>query len=753
MFKIFSSKKIQILTIVALTTLVYSNIFQNGFVSDDRGFILKWAPSKKISDIPKVLVGDGPPFRKEATYRPIRDTLYVLYGQVFGTSTFGWHLHGLLVHLAVTVLVYLIVDSLIRDHWLKTEGRIRDNSRMEANVKRIKANEQMGHLLPFIAALLFGLHPIHTEAITFMTSSMDMIGPLFMFGSFYGWVKGRGSRESRGSWWKWKVGSVGLAGLAFFSYEMTLILPILILLYEWTIGKNFQFPISNFQLFKKRILVYLPYFAAALIYVFIRVFLVGRYPGQANYWIDATSFNWSRFMEPEVILKYLKILFFPINLSFNHVIRPGFDTFLAWVNDPAIFDNYQLWPIFLALIVIAAILVLAFKIRQSLPLLSFGILWFFVALLPFVNILPQPALMAERYLFVASFGFILAILALLDLAPKLTRRVVIATLLLFWGTLTYLRNSDWQNGIKIWEAAARVYPQSALAYNNIGKEHVDREEYEKAIPFYQKTIELRPRYFYALNDLATSWRKVGKLDLSEKEYKRTLSVNPNYIQSYLGLAQVYRDAKRYDLAHSTLLSALKIKIEDTPLSDESFSNLQASIYNDMGLVLEKQDKVKEALEAYARAIELDSQKVVAFNNWRGLIIKNPSIWKEVGGDLGSFAYPPIWELVEKGEEYILISDDRRFRIVIEFGEVAESLSSYLEKQTETFGELVSEEFTKLSGFDSTYVKIWQDGEIHKIQFFLFRGMRVVKILAYPSESSLKAIVDGIISTIHVDNTN
>src|SRR3972149_1995932 len=109
MIKIFYQKKVQIAIIIVLTALAYSNIFQNGFVSDDRGFILTWANSKKLADIPQVIAGDGPPFRQEATWRPVRDTLYVIYAQVFGKSPFGWHLHSILVHLGVTVLVYLIV--------------------------------------------------------------------------------------------------------------------------------------------------------------------------------------------------------------------------------------------------------------------------------------------------------------------------------------------------------------------------------------------------------------------------------------------------------------------------------------------------------------------------------------------------------------------------------------------------------------------------------------------------------------------
>jgi hypothetical protein len=103
MFHFLSKKPVQLAIIILLTIVAYSNIFLNDFVSDDRGFVKKWASTQKLTDIPNILAGKGPPFRQEATYRPIRDSLYVIYYQMFGERTFGWHLHSILVHLASTV--------------------------------------------------------------------------------------------------------------------------------------------------------------------------------------------------------------------------------------------------------------------------------------------------------------------------------------------------------------------------------------------------------------------------------------------------------------------------------------------------------------------------------------------------------------------------------------------------------------------------------------------------------------------------
>ena len=281
---------------------------------------------------------------------------------------------------------------------------------------------------------------------------MDMIGPLFFFVSFWLYLKAS-------STWKVKAPStfqvyyaapgvmrtfsVIFAALAFFSYELTLVLPLLIVLYDFCFkspprgsqepfgfaqDKSFGFaqdkPSGVTQgrptpevieirhlrgVLSNRLVLYLPYFLAVAFYFSIRFFVIGRYPGGTNYWIGPGIYDWSRLMTPEIVLKYLKLLAIPSDLSFSHIIRPGFETFLAWVNDPAIFNNYSLLPSLGAAIAILILLFLIFKIRKSQPLLVFSVFWFFIALLPFANIVSQPALLAERYLYIASFGFVLGL--------------------------------------------------------------------------------------------------------------------------------------------------------------------------------------------------------------------------------------------------------------------------------------------------------------------------------------------------------
>jgi hypothetical protein len=180
------------------------NIFGNGFVIDDQYFIVE-----KMAD----------PVSQQGVFRPVRSLLYTVYFQIFGTNNpAGYHLHSLLVHLVATGLVYLIILNF--KFLILNQG---------------SKSKFLNHFA-FTAALLFGLHPVHTEAITYMAASMEMTGIVFMLFAFYLYLKNK------------NVLSYLFAMLAFFTYEMTLTLPLLLLLYEGVITPLIQKTLPYFAI-------------------------------------------------------------------------------------------------------------------------------------------------------------------------------------------------------------------------------------------------------------------------------------------------------------------------------------------------------------------------------------------------------------------------------------------------------------------------------------------------------------------------
>ncbi|MEK9143407.1 MAG: glucosyltransferase domain-containing protein, partial [Patescibacteria group bacterium] len=315
------SKAWQIGIIILVTTVAYLNIFGNGFVIDDQYFIKEWELTRSWGSVGQLLAGANPE-SQPGVYRPIRSLLYLVYYQLWGTNPFFYHLHSLLVHLAATVLVFLIVDQL-------SFPRKRE-SREEKTGSPIRSG-----MTAFIAALLFGLHPIHTESITYIAASMEMTGVVFMLGAF--WLFVRSPRRRNGLA---MTLSVVLALLAFFTYEMTITLPILLVLYEWILRVPSVIPAqAGIQRRKDWIPVFtgmtqrvLPYFVGAAGFFAVR-FALGVGLGRGEYL--AYSFFHTQLAMTKMWVKYLSLLVWPVTLSHNHTVVLGFEAFMTPYSDQA----------------------------------------------------------------------------------------------------------------------------------------------------------------------------------------------------------------------------------------------------------------------------------------------------------------------------------------------------------------------------------------------------------------------------------
>jgi len=277
--KLFRNQWIQLALILLATTVVYTNMLGNGFVIDDQYFIKNWNLTRSWSNVGKLLFGANPE-SQPGVYRPIRGVLYLVYYHLFGVNPTGYHLHSLLVHLSATMLVYAITFRFINSKSPKT---------------------------PMVAALLFGLHPIHTESITYIAASMEMTGVVSMLASFFCYlmITDRQSSEKKHRYLLSFI-SITSAFLAYFTYEMTLTLPLLLLLYEYTLGYHIQH--THFERFRK----ILPYFLGVGGYFFVRFFL-GVGLSRGDYLAFSPYHTWLTMTK--MIIKYLQLLIVPITLA------------------------------------------------------------------------------------------------------------------------------------------------------------------------------------------------------------------------------------------------------------------------------------------------------------------------------------------------------------------------------------------------------------------------------------------------------
>ena len=483
--------KYQILIIAILTFGVYFNSLFNQFVWDDHLFVEEWGAIRSFDNVGEVFKGSAPSAQGKI-YRPVRGLIYMVDWQMFGMNPVGYRAQAVLLHLSVTVLIYFVVKLI------------------SADLKLISADKKgrVGSYvawLPFIVALIFGVHPIHTETIDYISTSLETFGSLFFFGSFLLYLYANGERMSKRMYANeriiMQIASLGLAMLAFFTYEMTITLPVLIVLYEWTFG-NFQFAkfssgkaIFNFQFWKKRFLVYLPYFVVAVSFVVIRTAILGLV-SRTDYL--GYSFYLTMVTMVKVFVRYVGLMILPVNQTAIHNLVGEFPASMIPYDklDPILNQTIFDLPVVLSIVTIALSILVAIKVVRLYPFITFGIIWFWVALLPVSYIIPHGGAMAEKYLYIASFGFILAAVfaaaqisaaaansstpgvkgahapgvSLAGSADLVKQALVYAgvVVVLFYGVSTISRNRVWRDDISLFSDVIKKSPNNLLAHYTLG---------------------------------------------------------------------------------------------------------------------------------------------------------------------------------------------------------------------------------------------------------------------------------------------
>ncbi len=164
------------ITVVVLVSAgVYANTLSNDFVYDDRSQVLENRLILDFRYLPDIFTRSAWSFQSAPVisnyYRPMMNVIYMLNYYIFGLTPWGFHLVNILFHAGNSVLVFLLTARLLRD----APDRV-----SETGGRPVSAN-----IPPFIAALLFATHPVHTEAVAWVAAVPELSFTLLYLLSFY----------------------------------------------------------------------------------------------------------------------------------------------------------------------------------------------------------------------------------------------------------------------------------------------------------------------------------------------------------------------------------------------------------------------------------------------------------------------------------------------------------------------------------------------------------------------------------------
>jgi hypothetical protein len=220
---------------------------------------------RDIKHLPEIFSSSAWAFKNVPNYyRPLVNIVYMLDYNIFGLTSWGFHLTNVILHTGVSVLVFLVTALLINKPQPPQPQSIEQCNATPAHA--LAGAENL--TVPFVAALLFAVHPIHTEAVAWASGVQDVSFTFFYLLSFYFYLK------TEGVWGKGFVLSLVFFFFAALSKEPALTLPILLIAYDYSFKRDSILhpkPETIYLLLKR----YLPYMVVAGIYLILRTYAIG----------------------------------------------------------------------------------------------------------------------------------------------------------------------------------------------------------------------------------------------------------------------------------------------------------------------------------------------------------------------------------------------------------------------------------------------------------------------------------------------
>lgn len=496
-----------IIVVLALTFAVYLPSLRYQFVHDDGGQIVENPAVHSWHQVPHYFtthVWEGvDPEELGNYYRPLFLLWLRINDAVFGSHPWGWHLSTVLTHVLTTFLVFLLV-------W------------------RLGLSRQVAAL----AALIFGLHPAHIEAVDWISGVTEPLLGIFLIGSFLCYLR---SRVNGGGALRWKLISLALYALAILEKETAVILPAFLLVYEWIYGEEWGRRLEVRGVIdwgRAAIRRTWPYFLVVLLYLPARIHALRGF----SHTITPLGARQLIFTWPELIWFWISHLLWPVGLSTFYnlpaVVHPTARNFIL----PAILD----------LSVGIALVTWARRSRAT----AFFATWLIVPFIPLLNIQVFAAddFAHDRYLYLPSVG--LAVLAAIILKKacvgppgyagvpaSLLVAMVGLTVALGYGTITEGRCFS-DNDAFYTHNIARA-PHNRFVELDYGIVQAQKGRYAPALECLTDVRTRYPKFWAASYNLAYTYYAMGRLPEAEKyflEAIRLKAYKPDEFL-YLGMAR------------------------------------------------------------------------------------------------------------------------------------------------------------------------------------------------------------------------
>ena len=546
-----SSRKVFVfLWIVGI--VLYANSLQGDFVFDDHPTILNNPAIRDFTNIKLIWLTFNTRF--------LTGLSFAINYKLDGFNTFGYHVGNVIVHILSAFLVYIFVKLTFQTPFLQS-----------------RPLREKGPWIALCSALIFLVHPIQTEGVSYITQRATCLGALFYLTSLVLYIKSRLENDRR-----FLMAAVLASVLGMLTKEMTFTIPMMILAYEIFFLKTEK---EDLEHVLKRLR---PLFWTLLTIPLVLVLEQKQY---SNFGlrdqIFQSKFYWINFLTQINILRtYLRLLVLPINQNLDYDYPAAKGLF-----------EIAIWGSLLILIFLSSLVAVLYQRRR---ILSFCIVWFFITTsLEFVvgTFIRSDIVIFEHYLYLPMVGYAIFLSVFLFEWLESKRKIayVFTFLLGLFSLLTVYRNSIWGDTERLIKETMAKSPNKLRPIYMLFELYMHRKQYDQTGEVTQKAFELDSQKGVNYYIQGVTYEKQGKIDEAIQQYEKAIQEYPSSTpaENYFKLAYLYHGKKFLDKAESLYKESIRLNPR------------LASAYCNLGNLYMTQGKYNQAIDYYKQTLQVD----------------------------------------------------------------------------------------------------------------------------------------------------
>jgi Flp pilus assembly protein TadD len=598
-----ASRRWHAAVLVAAVAVVYANSLQVPFVFDDAPAITGNPTIRQLG------TAFAPPGGQGLTVegRPVLNVSLALNYAAGGTAVAGYHLVNLAIHAGAALLLCAVVRRTLT----------------------MLAHPAAG-AIAFFTALLWAVHPLQTEAVTYTVQRTESLMGLCLLATLYTFIRGAEATSGRSARWRapenapgraglpaagrtglgWFVAAFALCAIGMATKEVMVAAPVLVLLYDRT------FLAGSFgEALRRRGGVHAALFATWLLLAAL-VLGAGDRGGTIGAAAGVAWYNYA-LCQFRAVIHYVRLAFWPDPLVFDY--GPDFVS-------PATAAPY-------AALVLALVAATAVALRRK-PALGFVGAWFFVILAPTSSVVGGTRqMLAEHRIYLSLAAVVLLVVLAGERRLGRRGRWLWAGLALALGGATIARNADYRSELALYADTVAKRPDNPYARYNLGKALAEAGRYEEAIGHDREAVRLRPQLVGAQYNLANALAELGRLEEARTHYAAAVALKPDYAKAHFNLGNVLRQLGRPEaaLAHYRAavqhdagqleardnLGGLLLERGELAEAEVQFTAVlrahpaSAGTWCNLGTLCWLQGRTQEAEAHYTRALQLDPRLTFA----------------------------------------------------------------------------------------------------------------------------------------------